>query len=189
MTYRQQLRNIRQLFTTVIHSKQIETVDYEITESDLIECIQITQGVVRSRLSHAHTVWKNDHKRNYSLLFNSIKTETIEAIRSYFTNEDGTPSKGATINKYNTLVIDAIFDMLKQAGPSRASTTMTLIKQTLIRDLSNISDVHEADAIAAKALLAKASKQRACDIHKSKKLTRGQRMAAIESAVINIQAA
>jgi hypothetical protein len=184
----QLVRRTRQIFTTILRSKEIEKSDSEITEFELIEAMLITEQVVISRLSGDPREWKGDEKRHFSFLFKSIRTEAQEAIRDYFTTE-GVPARGVSINKFNTIVLDAIFEILQAVGPKRAPKLVTKLRESFERDLRNLPETHTDDAIVAQAMLKKYSKERADKLRKPKKMTKAERLAAIEVAVHQLQLA
>ena len=181
-------RRVRQVFTTLLRSKENETNENEITEHELIECMLITEAVVISRLAGDPREWKGDEKRKFIFLFKSIRTEAQEAIRDYFTTE-GKRAKGLSINKFNTIILDAIFDLLQAAGPDRAPSLVTRLRESLVRDMHNLPETHADDAIVAMALLKRYSVERVQNLRKPKKMTKAQRLAAIEIAVHQVQPA
>jgi len=188
MSQAQLARRVRQIFTTLLRSKVGETNENEINEHELIECMLITEAVVVSRLHGDPKEWKGDDKRHFSFLFKSVRTEAQEAIRDYFTTE-GKPARGVSINKFNTIILDAIFELLQSAGPDRAPRLVTRLRESMVRDLRNLPDTHSDDAIVAQALLKKYSKDRALKLRQPKKMTKAQRLAAIEIAAHQVQAA
>lgn len=181
-------RQVRQIFTSLLRSKVIETSENEITEHELIEAMLITEAVVVSRLHGDPREWKGDEKRHFVFLFKSIRTEAQEAIRDYFTTE-GKRARGVSINKFNTLILDAIFDLLQVAGPDRAPKLVTRLRESLVRDLRNLPETHTDDAIVAQAMLIKYSKDRVQKLRQPKKMSKAQRLAAIEIVAHQLQPA
>ena len=181
-------RRVRQIFITLLRSKSDETNPNEITEHELIECMLITEAVVVSRLAGDPREWKGDEKRHFVFLFKSIRIQAQETIRDYFTTE-GKRAKGVSINKFNTLVLDAIFELLRSAGPKRAPSIVTRLRESMVRDMRNLPEIHADDAIVARALLKKYSTNRVQKLRQPKKMSKAHRLAAIEIAVHQVQAA
>lgn len=182
------VRHFRELFTMLFRSKVAETSPNEITEYDLIEALLLVESICIHRLTGDPKEWKGDKKRKYKNLFKSIQTECIEAIREYFIH-DGIPARGVTIMKFNTLIIESIFNILRLAGPERSLKLITTLRKAIERDLYNMRHTHHDDAVVARMILDKYSKNRAVIRRKPKKMSTADRLEMIEMVVENIQAA
>jgi len=182
------VRQCRQIFSVILCSKVGEPNLTELTEHELIEAMMLTEAVVIGRLKGNPDEWKGDDKRHYSTLFNSIKMESIDAIRSHFVL-DGKQQSGITLNKFNTLVIDVLFELLANAGPDRAPHLVTTIRKALARDLKNHLKTPEEDGSHARTLLAQYSKDRARRICNPTKLSKADRLSLIEAMVLRLQPA
>lgn len=187
-TVRPMIRQFRQIFAVLLRSKEGETNPNEITEHELIEAMLITEAVVISRLKGDPLEWKGDNKRRFNTLFNSIKIESIESIRIHFTT-DGEPQRGASLNKFNTILLDSLFEILQLAGPRSAPRIVTLVRRAVEWDLKTLPETHADDGLVARALLAKYSKDRVQRLRKPKKLTRSQRLTTIAITAQSLQAA
>ena len=104
------------------------------TELDVLEMLRLTFSVVTARLIKPSTMGyrdsatvelvnanhfeerKKDAKKNYPLLFDSIRLDTIETLRRHFMGVDGSKATGIVLQKYNTVVLDIMFEALKRAG-------------------------------------------------------------------------
>lgn len=182
------VRHFRELFTMLFRSKVAETSSNEITEFDLIEALTLVESVCIHRLTGNPQEWKGDKKRKYKNLFKSIKTECTEVIREHFTC-DNVPARGVTIMKFNTLILESIFDILQLAGPERSLTLITHLRKAIERDLKNMRHTHHDDAVVARMILDKHSQNRAVNRRKPKKMTTADRLEMIEMVVGNIQPA
>lgn len=182
------VRHFRELFTMLFRSKVAETSPNEITEYDLIEALLLVESICIHRLAGDPKEWKGDKKRKYKNLFKSIKTECIETIREYFTC-DGIPARGVTIMKFNTLIIESIFTILQLAGPERSLKLITTLRKAIERDLQNLPYTHYDDAVIARMILDKHSKNRAITRRKPKNMSTRERLEMIELVVESIQAA
>lgn len=182
------VRHFRELFTMLFRSKVAESSSNEISEYDLIEALLIVESVCIHRLTGDPKEWKGDKKRKYKYLFKSIQIECKETIREYFTC-DGVPARGVTINKFNTLILESIFNILQLAGPERSLNLITSLRKAIERDLQNMRDIHYDDAVIARMILDNHSKKRAENRRKPKKMTTNDRLEMIEMVVENIQPA
>ncbi len=182
------VRHFREIFTMLFRSKVAETRSNEITEYDLIEALLLVESICIHRLTGDPKEWKGDKKRKYKNLFKSIQTECTEAIREYFTDE-GIPARGVTIVKFNTIILESIFEILKLAGPERSLTLITHLRKAIERDLKNLPQTHHDDALVARMILDKHSQNRGIKRRNPKKMSTSDRLEMIEMVVENTQPA
>ncbi len=179
-----QIRNFRNIVLLI--SKSIDATDQtRQSELDVIETLTITELVITERLKAGiFTERQKDKKRKYIGLYNSIKSQTVETVRGVFSNENS-KATGFVLQKYNTLAIDALFEVLVEVGPVRATSITKALILAAKRDILTLGEIDEIDAKIAQGVLQKKSKERARKHRKP--LTKQQRLAAIAVAVDRIK--
>jgi hypothetical protein len=169
------------------------------TELDLLDILLLTEVVICDRLLKPGVTTpeqtlveaghfeerKRDSENNFTLLFNSIRLDVEETIRTTYANPIDGRARGSVIQKYTTLGLDAIFAVLCVIGPHRSSKFTTLLVKSFQRDIMGLGEVDEMDSKVATTTLSTLSKQRAQ--RNRKPLTYAQRMTAIASAVESLQ--
>ena len=181
-------------------ARSIDTVEANFqTELDLLDLLLLTEVVIIDRLlkpgvSNSERVLvepghyeerKKDSENNYALLFNSIRLDVEETIRTTYANQVDGRARGSVIQKYTTLGLDAIFAALHEIGPQRSSNFTTLLIQSFQRDIMGLDEIDEMDSMIATKTLSNLSKERAR--RKRKPLTHAQRMTAIAAAAESLQ--
>ena len=181
-------------------ARSIDTVEANFqTELDLLDLLLLTEVVILDRLlkpgvSNSERVLvepghyeerKKDSENNYALLFNSIRLDVEETIRTTYANQVDGRARGSVIQKYTTLGLDAIFAALYEIGPERSSKFTTLLIHSFQRDIMGLGEIDEMDSMIATKTLSNLSKERA-RLNK-KPLTHAQRMTAIAAAAESLQ--
>ncbi len=176
----QQVREVRRRANLVarsvdsgLHTKQ--------SELDILEMLRVTELVIEERLiAGIYTERQKDHKKGYVALFQSIQAQVLETIRGVFTDGETNRASGLVLQKYNTLVLDVLFDALRAVGPERSIKLTKAIVRAVRRDLLSLGEIDEIDATIASTLLANMSKERARKTRRAQ--TKKQRLAMIAQA-------
>jgi hypothetical protein len=177
---RQKLRNVRMCANLVARSVDVGPQSKQ-SELDILEMFRVTELVITERLVEGiFTERKNDKKKKYIHLFKSIREQVLDSIRDVFINEQGR-SSGLVLQKYNTLVLDALFELLSAVGPEESIRATKIVTQQCRRDIFNLGPIDEIDTIIASKTLAEMSRERARKTRRP--LTKAQRIAAIDRAV------
>ena len=179
---KQKIAHFRQISLLVARSVDSNTINQ--TELDIMEFLQITRSVIGERLKAGiYTERQKDKRRKYTGLYQSIKLQVIDTIRDSF-KQNNKSASGFVLQKYNTLVLDALFDALIAVGPERAFKLTCHLLSAARRDMLTLPEYQEFDTKVALTILQRKSKERA---NKQRKpLTKKQRLAAIARAVERI---
>lgn len=177
---RQKLRNVRMCVNLVSRSVDAGPQSKQ-NELDILEMLRVTELVITERLIEGiFTERKNDKKKKYVHLFRSIREQVLATIRDVFANGQGRAS-GLVLQKYNTLVLDALFELLTEVGPAESIRATKIATRACRHDMLTLGPMDEIDTIIASKTLAEMSKERARKTRRP--LTKAQRFAAIDRAV------
>ena len=174
----QKIRNARTVANLITRSVD-SGLNTQQNELDILEMLFITERVIEQRLSAGiYNERQKDQKRKYAALFLSIREEVLASIRDVFTNEDGKAS-GLVLQKYNTLALDALFDVLTYVGPENAIRVTNIITNAIRRDMLTLGVIDTFDAKVASGTLAELSRERA---RNARPMTKARRLAIIVKA-------
>lgn len=197
ITLRSQTRTARE--RVMLIARSIDTVEANFqTEIDLLDLLSLTKEVIEYRLekrgvsnaerelvpSGHYEERKKDADNGYVALFDSIRKDVEETIRTVYVTSDGR-ARGSVIQKYTTVGLDAIFAPMLEIGPSRSTRYVTTLTEAFRRDINKLAEIDLIDSMVATKTLTSLSKERAR--RKMKPLTYSQRMTAIANAAEALQ--
>lgn len=164
------------------------------TELDVLEMLMITDSIIHSRLIKTGVYYdgdelvapthyeerRGDAKDGYKKLYESIKLDVIDCIRGVMKTSQ--LSCGPIVQRFVTVGLDSIFDVLREVEPHRAAELMNAIRKAAFRDILNLREVDTLDSMVAIGVLSKQIKAR---VHRNRRpLTKAERLIAIHTAVI-----
>ena len=165
------------------------------TEHDVLEMINITNTVCNQRFAFSGVIAgdvelvapgvqperKGDD--DFSSLFDSVRLDAVDSVRAAFVGEKN--RSGPVAQRFVTIGLDHIFDLLSKVPPHRAPALMQALTKAAYRDICTLQEYDPIDAKVAAGTISKMIKARSP--RKQKAISKEDRLKMIITASEKLQ--